>query len=168
MAVSFRVHEREVYGFMKKQNFPIKQDLTVKPANDLGASESIFLSNIATRMYSLANELDVYADTHSNSTRTARAQLMTEELAETIDALIMRNEEKLLDGLSDLLFVTLGTAITFDMPIEEGHLEVVRSNLSKAVRDPDNNARIRDKGPNYVAPNMKKVLETYRSNSKNE
>jgi predicted HAD superfamily Cof-like phosphohydrolase len=96
--------------------------------------------------------------------RSLRAHLMIEELAETVGALADgRDEIALLDGLTDLLYVLLGTAAIYDLPLEEAFLEVHRSNMTKE-KQPDDAAanRVRKKGPNYSPPDLKRVLELHR------
>jgi NTP pyrophosphatase (non-canonical NTP hydrolase) len=96
-----------------------------------------------------------------DDTRLRRAQILVEELAETIEAMAHCDEVAFLDGLSDLMFVTIGTAISFGLPITEGLTEVCKSNLTKRPRK-DGDIRLRDKGPDYVAPDMQKILLEHR------
>ncbi len=93
--------------------------------------------------------------------RWLRAHLLCEELGETLVAMANGDEVETLDGLTDLLYVLLGTALTFDWPLEETFHEVHQSNMSK-TRSKDDPGRIRDKGDSYVPPNLKKVLEQWR------
>lgn len=93
-----------------------------------------------------------------------RLRLMIEELAET--AIIMQEGngmEKLLDGLCDLLYVTVGTAVEYGLGnvLDAAFREVHRSNMTK-----DHNA-IRaglkygpeGKGARYEPPNLKQFLK---------
>lgn len=86
--------------------------------------------------------------------RVLRAHLLCEELSEVIGALMGGNRRDLLDGLADLLYVTLGTAITFDLPLAAAFDEVHRSNMTKnaalALGDP----RVGIKGSDYKPPNL--------------
>lgn len=63
--------------------------------------------------------------------RNLRARLMLEELGETLIALRDGNRVELADGLADLVYVTVGTAITFGIPFNEVWREVHRSNMAK-------------------------------------
>jgi hypothetical protein len=89
--------------------------------------------------------------------------LLCEELAEVCDAMANKDEVSLLDGLADLMYVVLGTADVFNLPLAEGFDEVHRSNMSKErqVSDKDGE-RVRDKGPNYSPADLRKVLAVYR------
>lgn len=89
-----------------------------------------------------------------------RMHLMCEELGEIATALKDSNREMLLDGLTDLEYVTVGTAVTFDLPIVSAFDEVHRSNMTKsAVRD--ESARFRGKGPDYSPPNLDRILKLW-------
>jgi len=99
----------------------------------------------------------------SQDVRLLRAHLLCEELAEVFQGMYDGNEQEVLDGLADLLYVLLGTAVTFDLPLEEAFLEVHKSNMTKEKQPKDaDKARVRDKGPNYVAPDLARVLREYR------
>jgi len=159
--MKFSEHVAEVEEFMEKHKFSVDQDLTeqvvIKPEIDL-------MSDAASMLFMISKDIEDYMKKHYVYHKgLARVQLHTEELAEMIEALILRDEVALLDGLSDLQFITIGTALTFDMPLEEGHKEVCRSNLTKDVCDLSSNTRLRDKGPNYGPPQLKEILEGYRN-----
>ena len=95
--------------------------------------------------------------------RWNRAHLIAEETGELIQAMGAGDEEKAFDGLIDLLYVVLGTAVTFDWPLAEGFEEVHRSNMTKEKQPTDvSEHRVRDKGPNYKAPDLQAVLNKYR------
>ena len=153
--MDFQEHKALVQKFHEKHSFAVGLDLE---KTEFDAKESAILDNVVSTLFKAALRLEHCVKETNNSVAVARAQLMIEELAETIEALITRNKVDLLDGLSDLLFVTLGTAIAYDMPIEEGHREVCRSNLTKAVRKPEDDPRLRDKGPDYDPPRIKEIL----------
>jgi predicted HAD superfamily Cof-like phosphohydrolase len=69
-----------------------------------------------------------------------------------------------LDGLADLLYVVLGTAVVFDLPLVEGFAEVHRSNMTKQRQyDDPSGHRVRDKGPHFEKPNLLKVLQDYKN-----
>jgi len=102
---------------------------------------------------------------HDGDQRLMRAHLLTEELAELLVAMRERDEVKALDALADLLYVLLGTAVTLDLPIAEAFTAVHASNMTKE-RQPDDphGERVRDKGSNYVAPDVAGLLMAYRLN----
>lgn len=92
--------------------------------------------------------------------RYITSHLNVEESGELLDALAACDEVLALDALADLLYTVLGTAVAFDLPIEEAFAEVHISNMSKRKFGDDN--RLRDKGPNYKPPDIAGVLERYR------
>jgi len=96
--------------------------------------------------------------------RFLRAHLLLEELGETLQAMAHGDELKMLDGLCDLLYVLFGTAVTFDLPLQAGFSEVHASNMTKE-RQPDDpeGDRVRDKGPNWRAPDLECVLTSWRA-----
>jgi len=154
--MQFSEHMNQIYKFMKKHDFPVELDLKKEPTTQ---DEVEMMNDVATSLFLAAKSLEVYMEsTTVKHQGIPRLQLIVEELAEVAEALITNDEVALLDGLSDLLYVTLGTAITYNSPIEEGHLEICRSNLTKAVRKPEDDPRLRDKGPDYHPPRLKEIL----------
>lgn len=94
--------------------------------------------------------------------RLMRGHLMMEELAESLNAMADGDEAALLDGLADLKYVTHGTAVAFDLPLEEAFEEVHASNMTKNV---GGGPRLSDKGQDYRPPNLLAVLEKHRESS---
>lgn len=97
--------------------------------------------------------------------RLMRSHLMLEELAESLEAMAVRDETKLLDGLADLDYVTHGTAVSYGLPLDEAAVTVHESNMTKAVRSADKDAdpRLRNKGVSYVPPDLAQVLADHRT-----
>ncbi len=93
--------------------------------------------------------------------RALRAELMLEELGESLEALAKGHELALLDGLADLLYVTFGTATTFDLPATLAFQEVHRSNMTKSRRL-DHAAGVTGKGPQFRPPDLRRVLNQHR------
>lgn len=98
-------------------------------------------------------------------TRLLRVHLILEEMSELVHGMVNYDEEEMLDALADLVYVVVGTAVSYDLPIAEAFAEVQRSNMTKAVRKPGD-LRLRDKGSEYSPPNMKAILEAHRAASK--
>ena len=100
----------------------------------------------------------------NEDTRVLRAHLLIEEVGEFVLALEKGDEHEALDALTDLLYVLIGTAVTFDWPLSEAFDEVHRSNMTKEKQPTDPSAaRVRQKGPNYSPPDIKGILQAYRS-----
>ena len=144
--------------FHCKQGFSINEDLTKLKEHVI---MSAFLEkDVANELLHLATAMEEMMKTCTDP-RLARTQLMVEELGEAILGLANCDELETLDGLADLEFVTKGTAIAFGLPLPQAVDEVCASNLTKAPRKKDD-IRLRDKGPNYVPPNLKRVLALHR------
>ena len=100
----------------------------------------------------------------TDDSRLLRLHLMVEELGELSEALGKCDEVTAFDGLCDLLYVVLGTAATYDWPADLGFAEVHTSNMTKEKQPDDPSAeRVRQKGPNYKAPDLAAVLARWRS-----
>lgn len=94
-------------------------------------------------------------------TDMVRLHLIAEEgVAELALALGERDRVKVTDALADLLYVTLGAANTWDVPLAEAFDEVHRSNMTKAVRRPGD-TRLRDKGDSYSPADLARVVREH-------
>lgn len=60
-----------------------------------------------------------------------RADLLQEELKETTDCMEAENIRGIADGLADLMYVVIGTALEYGIPLEKVFREVHRSNMTK-------------------------------------
>jgi phosphoribosyl-ATP pyrophosphohydrolase len=128
----------------------------------LNPERSPALSKLGQDLVAMSNRLE--DEVSSGDRRFLRAHLLIEELGEAILAMANGDEATLLDGLSDLLYVLFGTAITFDLPIEEGFCEAHRTNMTKCPQPDDPlRERVRDKGPNFAAPDFQAVIDAYRA-----
>ncbi len=118
--------------------------------------ENSALDGAEMQLSRLSHKLLMYLD----RPRANRAHLMVEELSEVIAAMREGDEVKTLDGLTDLLYVVLGTASTFDLPIAAAFAEVHRSNMTKE-RQPTERAE-HPRGPNYSPPDLEGELREHR------
>lgn len=143
--------------FHRKHGFSLDKDLTSFKSDD---NMTRYLKALAVELLTHAKDIEGMMP-NEHDPRLARTQLMVEELGETILGLANCNEVETLDGLSDLVFVTIGTALAFGLPIVEGLDEVCDSNLTKDPRD-KTDPRLRRKGPDYVPPNMARVISWHR------
>lgn len=86
-----------------------------------------------------------------------RAHLIAEELGEMTKAWSGRDVVGIADGLADLLYVVLGTAVAAGIDIGPILAEVHRSNMTK---DPANGVVLHPhKGPTYSPPNLVPLLK---------
>ena len=103
--------------------------------------------------------VDIFIGTDPK-TDLVRVHLINEELGELALALAERNIVKLADALGDLVYVVLGTAVTYNIPLDLVFSAIQQSNMTKAVRDP-NDTRLRSKGDSYRPPNIEGALKAH-------
>lgn len=90
-----------------------------------------------------------------------RIDLIEEELNELKEAIKNKDIVEVADALTDILYVTYGAGHSFGVNLDECFDEVQRSNMSKLGEDGKpiyNDSGKVMKGPNYFAPNLKKIL----------
>lgn len=90
-----------------------------------------------------------------------RLELIEEELDEFVEAAVAEDIVEIADALGDLLYVVVGAALEYGIPLDAVVDEIHRSNMSKL----DENGRpiYREdgkvlKGPNFTPPDIKGVL----------
>jgi NTP pyrophosphatase (non-canonical NTP hydrolase) len=88
--------------------------------------------------------------------RALRLHLMTEELCEAAEALRDRDKRALVDALADLMYVVLGTAVTYGLPLELAFREVHRSNMTKT--ESQDRPGHPGKGEGYSPPGLENLL----------
>jgi predicted HAD superfamily Cof-like phosphohydrolase len=111
-------------------------------------------------LHSISTKLQ---DTVAADGRHLRAHLIIEETGELIRAMAIGDEIEMLDAMSDLMYVVIGTAVMYDLPLPEAFEEVHESNMTKTKMPSDpHGERLRDKGPNYIPPNLEKVWIEHR------
>lgn len=90
-----------------------------------------------------------------------RTELIREEYTELIDAINKMDIVEIGDALTDLLYVTYGAGHAIGINLDKCFEEVHNSNMSKLGEDGKPIYREDGKvlkGPNYWAPNLKRVL----------
>lgn len=87
-----------------------------------------------------------------------RSSLLVEEVGEALIAMATPDRVGLADALADLMYVVIGTAITFDIPLQEVFEEVHRSNMTKQKGYGRLN---RAKGKEYQPPRIKEILDAH-------
>lgn len=89
-----------------------------------------------------------------------RCDLISEECIELGQAIEQRDIVEVADALADLLYVTIGTALEFGIPIDKVFAEVHRSNMTKCV---DGKIIYREDGKvlkpkSYEPPKLREIL----------
>ena len=91
-----------------------------------------------------------------------RYDLIKEELDELSEAMKNKDLLEVADALTDILYVTYGAGHAFGIDLDKCFDEVQRSNMSKLGEDGNpiyNESGKVMKGPNYSAPDLKKIIE---------
>ena len=91
-----------------------------------------------------------------------RVDLIEEELHELKEAIKNNDLVEVADALTDILYVTYGAGHSFGVDLDRCFDEVQRSNMSKLGEDGNpiyNDSGKVMKGPNYSAPDLKKIIE---------
>ena len=104
------------------------------------------------------------SQTWDKDTAERRVNLISEEYMEFLTGIKNDDPVEVLDALIDLTYVVLGSAIEmgFSDKFQKGFDEVHASNMSKLGEDGEPIYREDGKvlkGPNYVRPDLKKVLQ---------
>lgn len=89
--------------------------------------------------------------------RDLRVSLITEEFRELREALEANDIVEVADALADLLYVVVGSALQWGIPLERVVAEVHRSNMTKGGDAKRADGKIL-KGPNYSPPDIAGVL----------
>ena len=95
-------------------------------------------------------------------TMILRFDLIKEELDELKEAMKTKDLKEVADALTDILYVTYGAGCAYGIDLDKCFNEVQRANMSKLGDDgkPIFNEKGKVmKGPNYLAPNLKKFVE---------
>ena len=94
--------------------------------------------------------------------RELRVRLIQEELSELVDALDEEDEVAVADALGDLLYVVVGSAVTWGIPLDRVFYEIHQANLTK-VGGPMSTGGKLLKPAHYVPPNIEQALQRSRN-----
>ena len=140
--------ERCVTEFHRKYGFPV---------GDGVAMPRIWSPAAVRHVRAKVQYMSSFMGTHDD-VRAKRLHLILEEVGELIDAMVEFDSVMMLDALVDLLYVVIGTAVTFGLPLTEGFYEIHRSNMTKDL-DRDRADYHPVKGDNYKAPNLRRIID---------
>lgn len=126
-----------VREFIAKHNFPEPVQIEARPY--VGLHHDIAFIIEATSM-ALSDDVDL--------------QLVVEEAGEFVKAVACGNKAEACDAIGDLLYVIIGRAIRFNLPIEEIFDRVHASNMTKVVSD----QRCANKGDTFTPPDFSDLL----------
>lgn len=86
-----------------------------------------------------------------------RNSLIAEEYHELIEALGHQNVEHIAKEMADLIYVIVGGALEWGIPISEIFEEVHRSNMTKTINLRYENGKIK-KGDDYEEPKIREII----------
>ena len=118
-------------------------------------------NKVKTFMNTYGQDVKEKAEFPENKIVQLRIDLIEEELNELKEAIKNNDIVEVADALTDILYVTYGAGHSFGVNLDECFDEVQRSNMSKLGEDGNpiynENGKVM-KGPNYFAPNLKKIV----------
>jgi NTP pyrophosphatase (non-canonical NTP hydrolase) len=145
---------KAVTEFHIKHNFPVGLNLTDQNSK----AGTVLCDKYGQMLLEFAKSLEgTSCMFQGKDDRIFRMHLMLEELGELLKAMADGDIIKTADGLGDLLYVVEGVAVSFGLPTPEILAEIHKSNMTKKYRDTEN-ARMRDKGPDYVPPDIASAI----------
>ena len=118
-------------------------------------------NKVKTFMNTYGQDVKEKAEFPDNKIVQLRIDLIEEELNELKEAIKNKDIVEVADALTDILYVTYGAGHSFGVNLDECFDEVQRSNMSKLGEDGKpiyNDSGKIMKGPNYFAPNLKKIV----------
>lgn len=99
-----------------------------------------------------------------SNVRELRKKLLIEELEEYLEGEENNDIVEIADALADLIYVALGAAISYGIPIDAVFEEVQRSNMSKLGEDGKPIYRADGKvlkGPGFFEPDLAKIIRDH-------
>jgi hypothetical protein len=147
--------QKSIYEFHRKHQFPCSLPLIANKGLDKFIMK--FLCKLTLLISKFCIKYWKFRGKENES--FYRFHLISEELAETMEPINNGELFKVCDGLGDLLYVVLGTFVTYRLPAKEIEMEICSSNNTKSARNLKTNLRLRNKGENFKPPNFEKVLE---------
>jgi predicted HAD superfamily Cof-like phosphohydrolase len=118
-------------------------------------------NKVKSFMNTYGQDVKEKAEFPENKIVQLRIDLIEEELNELKEAIKNKDIVEVADALTDILYVTYGAGHSFGVNLDECFDEVQRSNMSKLGEDGKpiyNDSGKVMKGPNYFAPNLKKIV----------
>ena len=119
-------------------------------------------NKVKTFMNTYGQDVNEKASFPEDTIVQLRVDLIEEELNELKEAIKNNDLVEVADALTDILYVTYGAGHSFGVDLDKCFDEVQRSNMSKLGEDGNpiyNESGKVMKGPNYSAPDLKKIIE---------
>jgi len=96
-----------------------------------------------------------------DSVKQLRIKLIEEEYIEFMAGILHNDLNEIADGAADLVYVIVGTCISYGIPFDRIFAEVHNSNMTKTVGKPTVGEKYgtkTPKGPDFMAPQVKQIL----------
>ena len=96
-----------------------------------------------------------------NNVKDLRKNLITEEYIELIDGLESDDMGEIADGIADLVYVLVGTAISYGISFDRIFAEVHNSNMTKTpskAYEGQKYGTVNPKGPDFLRPQVMDIL----------
>lgn len=96
-----------------------------------------------------------------DNVKLLRRKLIEEEYFELLGALLSDDATEIADGIGDLVYVLVGTAISYGIPFDRIFSEIHNSNMTKtSVRAINGNkyGSENPKGPGFISPQIALIL----------
>lgn len=138
---------------------PLRNERSLEMAMELLVHRSLSMVAMVREFHAKFGVRDAdEPDVSDGRTRLLRLRLIDEELDELAGALNCQDVVDTADALADLLYVVIGSALQFGIPIEQVFAEVHRSNMTKDGGGSREDGKIL-KGPNYSPPDLNFLKE---------
>lgn len=141
-----------VKQFHLRNQFPCDESLSLHQNKKELYADGLF-KELTDRLDTLAMMIRAEAlnQMERGDARLYRAHLILGEVAEQFQAMLDGSDKELTDALADIIFVTIGTAVTYGLPLDEYLKAVADSNDTKDFTNPE---YPRGKGPTYEDPKV--------------
>ena len=118
-------------------------------------------NKVGTFMKTFGQEVKSKPSFSSDKINKLRIDLIKEELDELQEAMKNNDLLEVADALTDILYVTYGAGHAFGLDLDKCFDEVQNSNMSKLGENGEpiyNESGKVMKGPDYFAPDLKKII----------
>lgn len=149
---------KAVARFMTMIDAPVLLDITAMPAS---AECNHHLIIAADRCSSMSAQFAALYKDNPQEERLLRVRLIMEEVGELLHAIARTDEVEMVDAIADILYVVIGTAVTYDLPCDAAFREAHRSNMTKDTHV-DHAAGIKGKGTQFSKPDFTAIIATHR------
>jgi len=114
--------------------------------------------NLESMLKEFITKFDIPKGEFTDNLVNERIEMLKEELEEIIFAADNWQEVEFLDGLVDLVYFAVGTAVILDYKFNEAFKRVHEANMQKVRAHTERSAVDLIKPPGWVKPNLKDLI----------